>query len=306
MAGTTNDSALAADTISAEGKKKIFPFMKPSGELRNRIYNHYFQDVAEKTRTSGQPTKHGERTILYSGLIRPFLPLIQISNETRKEASSLLFKDHLAGRHWVTMVCHGPTMLKELRDFCAIVKPWNQDLVFEICFSNCWTHHPLTIGFYDTIVDHLAGQLNQPAIEPMSATFKEWEKVDRYDEKFVCTAEFEGEFSVLYEYSNDREVEELAQIVGPLAKVDWTRFDFDFPKYVRPDWLVEMEAEMGEMEAGSEQDIHPLDDSDDFANDDGSEEDGSSEEGEDSEEDEEEDDDSEQSEVEGDESEEDE
>lgn len=254
---------MTASTPSVEGKK-IFPFMKLIGELRNRVYYYYFEDSAEKTCTIEPATQNGPRTILCGGAIRTYLPLIHSSRETRQEAGSIFFKTFLASRHNVIMVRTGPELLEQLRDICAVVKPWKQDLSLEICFSNAWSHEHLTPAFFDAIVAHMAAQLDEPEREPIVPDFEKWKSGRRSlqrDAEFRIKMEFDGGFSVVYACDDWADVEECSAIVGPLAEIDWAGFEFTFPERVKNYWDLELEAEMEEMEkAEAEADLEDNDD----------------------------------------------
>lgn len=295
------DSARAVATVPAEEKKKPFPFMKLSGELRNRIYNNYFQSLPGGSRTVGL-SPYGERAAMFGGYLRPFLPIIQCSHDVRKETASILFQDILPARYHTIMVRHGRCMMRELKWFCRMIKPWNPNLIFEICFSNCLSHEPLSFAFVDAIAEHMSAQLGGPTRESMLPAFerwmrkhlgeetaedrefeksmgeeienpevkakaiedkdgeeteedgsKGWETEDEDDDEdgdnIAHEEDFEGGVKPRYEYKGeDGEKEENFWLLGPLAKIDWAGFYFDFPERVYTEWELEIEAEMAEME----------------------------------------------------------
>lgn len=238
-----------------------FRLMDLPPELRNNIYNLYFEDIKVVDKTKRRqlfPRILNEkneiltsipRTAFSISALRPYLNLLHASAQIRSEAASIFYKGHIGSPGLPLVVrCDFSTteiyrrkVLSRAQDFCSSVAIYNGNAKLLIWFDIV-LGEGLSIRMLQTILNEMLQQAQVASSDPpfsRQISFN-WGAMDRGDypdalNKMLQTFPEIEQFEVGHVLKSWSDQQTLASlfIQGPLAKLDLHELELRFKVYPR-------------------------------------------------------------------------
>lgn len=134
---------------SATDSDALFPFMKLPAELRQNVYDCYFEGL--KDINDGEHFKHPDEglgclvkssmSLLHKtfriSTLRPYFNLLHANSNIRSEAASIFYKEHVLNAELRLIICCPMKnhTLGRLRAFCTSIAAYNTNAKFTVFFA---------------------------------------------------------------------------------------------------------------------------------------------------------------------------
>lgn len=276
---------------SKENTEGDSAFLSLPPELRNRIYNYFFQgindivsindDDDEYTGETSSGTQSASPSHSYKFIedLRPYLDLTQTCHQIRHECLSMLFEEHIAQHNWHTRFDNESAFF-QLMGFIRCVTPataWEMQfcLMFDVGksdrpFKNSFAGHVLDImkrSYPDP--DHFTFRSKMPAL-PLTSEYGNFENVStpppglvttgpptwRHDDSIRGLVGDPQHLAVANvnepTYSFLYRVGEAIVLQGRLARLDWNDFNYEFSLYYQRKWPAEFTPDEDDVKAASD------------------------------------------------------
>jgi hypothetical protein len=188
-------------------------FMSLPGELRNAIYQHYFEAIFE---SQGLEANAMCRRVESS---RPALSLLRTSRAIRTEASSIFWMDYVTRCHWEFGARHEDD--DRMTSFCEAARRYttNVDITFQ-------KRHLNTASMSTNLVWlALHATLDLPKDnEVLQRLREEWEVMHQTQQGFVwakCNSIGSRDSAMVIKYTNHPGDHSWVQFRGYLAMIGW-------------------------------------------------------------------------------------
>lgn len=166
LATSNNDMSPATTAVTP------FPFMRLQLELRQQIYDCYFEDIPVMIPTKRRywfdkilGSEQGEsastsipRKAFSISVLRPYLNLLRSSSQVRSEAAPVLYKQHISSNDLAIHFTPRPYALIRLMSFCRSVAVYNADASFTLVFDQGTDNSAPFAASAETLFDHLIQQ----------------------------------------------------------------------------------------------------------------------------------------------------
>lgn len=226
-----------------------FPFMKLPAELRQQVYDCYFEDIGVMDKTKQrfwfdrifddkhQPLASIPRRAFPLDVLRPYLSLLHSNAKVRSEAAPIFYKDYIGSPEIPLVVrcdfCSewGLRPLSRMERFSSSVATYNTDATLTIWFDMSQTPETLSIPSMEAVLNYM---LQRTHLATDDSTFtrtvllksqenelRGWSKavVDKILGTFSQIAEFELGHTPKRN-TNDTALASLF-VRGPLPKINW-------------------------------------------------------------------------------------
>lgn len=240
-------------------KDAPLPFMKLPPELRQNVYDYYFESLKDihstkhLTHAEKLPDQEEDGTsvlqqnVFRIAILRQYLSLLHTSSLIRCEAAPIIYKDHVLDtkRRLIVRCPAKSRMLDRLRAFCSSIATYNINAKFTIFFaagliddrnhSECVLYSQ-QCQFYELVERLLKHMVRKLKVDIHVAAHC---KVERYADgggrssfsiakshaEFLRVAPQISGFDIAYTTRTSSQGEhQLASLFvrGPLAKIDWS------------------------------------------------------------------------------------
>lgn len=189
------------------------PFMNLPGELRNAIYQHYFEAIFESQGLEPSATCRRAESL------KTALPILCASRVIRAEASSIFWIDFVARCHWGFGACHDDD--DRMASFCEAARQYTSDV--DITFQS---RHLNTLNMSTNLVWLVlqsAFELTEDT-EALRRLCEELEIKHQAQQGFVWAKPVDlgscgSTMAIQYTYQPDERC--WVRIWGPLAIIEW-------------------------------------------------------------------------------------
>jgi hypothetical protein len=219
---TTTSTSMTSNNASC-------PIMKLAPELRQMIYEYYFEDRklprVPKRRDYIDPFDRIE--IRSTGLLRPYSGLLQYSSGVRRENVRAIYRARFTG---VWLLCDISEQTDELparkdelkcvKDICSLIRDVDKDIEFGLHFVISDYEFSDFMSFVESFVSL------QAVSEDMLSWWPEYVQSARYLGEQMLTSSTSG---ICYTYWSTATGGHELWLFGTLAKLDWSKFSFEFP-----------------------------------------------------------------------------
>jgi hypothetical protein len=188
-------------------------FMSLPGELRNAIYQHYFEAIFESQELEANAMCRRVESL------RPALSILRTSRAIRTEASSIFWMDYVTRCHWEFGARHEDD--DRMASFCEAARRYTTNV--DITFQRSRLSAPSMST--NLVWLTLQATLDLPKDnEALQRLREEWEVMHQIQGGFVWTKYISiglHDSALVMKYTNHQSEHSWAQFRGYLAMIEW-------------------------------------------------------------------------------------